>query len=71
MAEAEIWQWPIDSLNPTKTDMYMFTASQDFPGKGKRAAGAAGWEPPLLEYDDPSSARAPPGRGAEVGASLW
>jgi outer membrane protein TolC len=34
--EAQIWQWPIDTLNPTNTNMYMFMVSQDIPGPGKR-----------------------------------
>jgi outer membrane protein, heavy metal efflux system len=38
MFEAEIWQWPITTLNPIRTDMYMFTAEQELPGRGKRAA---------------------------------
>lgn len=38
--EAQIWQWPISTLNPTGTNMYMFTASQGFPGRGKRRARA-------------------------------
>jgi len=41
MAEAQIWQWPINSLNPADTNMYMFTVGQDLPGRGKRAARAA------------------------------
>ncbi|MEP6918720.1 MAG: hypothetical protein ABJC89_23980 [Acidobacteriota bacterium] len=36
MAEVTIWQWPIDSLNPTHTNMYMFMVGQDLPGRGKR-----------------------------------
>lgn len=38
--EAQIWQWPLTTLNPIRTDMYMFTAEQELPGKGKRAARA-------------------------------
>jgi cobalt-zinc-cadmium efflux system outer membrane protein len=38
MLEAAIWQWPITTLNPIRTDMYMFTAEQELPGRGKRAA---------------------------------
>ncbi len=34
--EAQIWQWPINTLNPTNTDMYMFMVGQDIPGPGKR-----------------------------------
>ena len=40
MFEAEIWQWPITTLNPARVDMYMFTAEQELPGRGKRAARA-------------------------------
>ena len=36
--ETQIWSWPITTLNPAKTEMYMFTAEQELPGKGKRAA---------------------------------
>lgn len=39
--EAQIWQWPLDSLNPLKTNMYMVTARQEIPGSGKRALRAA------------------------------
>jgi cobalt-zinc-cadmium efflux system outer membrane protein len=39
--EAQIWQWPISSVNPLDTNMYMFTAGQDIPGRGKRRARAA------------------------------
>lgn len=41
MAEAQIWQWPINTLNPANTNMYMFMVGQDFPGRGKRDARAA------------------------------
>ena len=34
--EAQLWQWPISTLNPAATNMYMFTAGQDIPGRGKR-----------------------------------
>jgi outer membrane protein TolC len=36
--EAQIWQWPINTVNPLNTNMYMFTAGQDVPGRGKRRA---------------------------------
>jgi outer membrane protein TolC len=39
--EAQIWQWPLDSIDPLKTNMYMFTAMQEIPGSGKRAQRAA------------------------------
>jgi outer membrane protein, heavy metal efflux system len=53
MLEAQIWQWPINTLNPGNTNMYMFMASQDIPGRGKRAlrAAAAGKESELAEAD--------------------
>jgi outer membrane protein, heavy metal efflux system len=38
MLEAQIWGWPVTTLNPARTDMYMLTAEQELPGKGKRAA---------------------------------
>jgi outer membrane protein TolC len=36
MAEAQIWQWPFNSINPADTNMYMFMVTQEFPGRGKR-----------------------------------
>jgi cobalt-zinc-cadmium efflux system outer membrane protein len=36
MAEAQIWQWPFNSINPADTNMYMFMVTQDLPGRGKR-----------------------------------
>lgn len=39
--EAQIWQWPLNTLNPRNVDMYMFMAGQDIPGRGKRALRAA------------------------------
>jgi outer membrane protein, heavy metal efflux system len=36
--EAQVWAWPITTLNPARTDMYMFMAEQELPGRGKRAA---------------------------------
>jgi len=41
MAETQIWQWPINSLNPADTNMYMFMVGQDLPGRGKRDARVA------------------------------
>jgi outer membrane protein TolC len=41
MAEATIWQWPLNTLNPANTNMYMFMLGQDLPGRGKRALRAA------------------------------
>lgn len=34
--EAQIWQWPLNSLNPADTNMYMFMLTQELPGRGKR-----------------------------------
>jgi len=34
--EAQIWQWPITTVNPLNTNMYMFTIQQQLPGRGKR-----------------------------------
>lgn len=39
--EAQIWQWPVTTLNPLNTNMYMFTVQQELPGRGKRALRAA------------------------------
>lgn len=39
--EAQIWQWPLNTLNLRDVNMYMFMAAQDIPGPGKRALRAA------------------------------
>ena len=39
--EAQVWQWPVDTLNPAETDMYMFMVDQQLPGSGKRALRSA------------------------------
>lgn len=36
MLEGQIWQWPIDTVNPWNANMFMFGISQEFPGRGKR-----------------------------------
>jgi cobalt-zinc-cadmium efflux system outer membrane protein len=41
MLEATVWQWPINTLNPANTNMYMFMLGQDLPGRGKRDLRAA------------------------------
>ena len=41
IVNAQIWQWPIDTLNPANVNMYMFTIGQDLPGRGKRDLRAA------------------------------
>jgi cobalt-zinc-cadmium efflux system outer membrane protein len=40
MFDAQIWGWPVTTLNPARTDMYMFMGQQELPGRGKRAARA-------------------------------
>ena len=44
MLEAQIWQWPLNTLNPLNTNMYMFMATQDVPGRGKRSLREAAAE---------------------------
>ena len=39
--EAQIWQWPVTTINPLNTNMYMFTVQQELPGRGKRALRTA------------------------------
>src|SRR5439155_21467854 len=39
--EGTIWQWPVNTLNPTNTNMYMFMLGQELPGRGKRDLRAA------------------------------
>jgi outer membrane protein TolC len=41
MLEGTIWQWPLNSLNPANTSMYMFMIGQELPGRGKRELRAA------------------------------
>ncbi len=41
MLEGTIWQWPLNSLSPANTNMYMFMVGQDIPGRGKRELRAA------------------------------
>jgi outer membrane protein TolC len=38
MLETQIWAWPLTTLNPARTQMYVFVAEQELPGRGKRAA---------------------------------
>ena len=44
--EAQIWQWPVNTVNPANTNMYMLMLGQQVPGRGKRALRAS-----LLETD--------------------
>jgi outer membrane protein, heavy metal efflux system len=58
--EAQIWQWPLSTLNPLDVNMYMFTIRQEIPGRGKRAqrAAALGTEALLASNDIAVRARA-------------
>src|SRR6187455_947199 len=33
MMEGQVWQWPVNTLNPSQVDMYMVSVSQEFPGR--------------------------------------
>lgn len=39
--EFQVWQWPINSFNPSNVNSFMFMVEQEFPWKGKRDARAA------------------------------
>ena len=39
--EAQIWRWPVATLNPADADSYMFSVRQELPGRGKRALRTA------------------------------
>jgi cobalt-zinc-cadmium efflux system outer membrane protein len=39
--EGTIWQWPVNTVNPRNTNMYMFMVGQELPGRGKRELRAA------------------------------
>jgi outer membrane protein TolC len=41
MLEAQIWQWPVDTIAPSNADMFMWAVSQELPGRGRRTAAAA------------------------------
>ena len=41
MLEGQIWQWPINTLDPSNVAMYMVIGEQELPGRGKRAAREA------------------------------
>jgi cobalt-zinc-cadmium efflux system outer membrane protein len=40
MFETQVWQWPLNTLSPSKTNFYMPMATQEFPARGKRNARA-------------------------------
>lgn len=41
MLGAQIWQWPVNTVDPANTNMYMFMLTQELPGRGKRDLRAA------------------------------
>src|SRR5262245_25306999 len=41
MVGVQIWQWPVNTLNPWKTNFFMPMVSQELPGRGKRQLRAA------------------------------
>lgn len=57
--EAQIWNWPVTTLNPLNTDMYMFMIQQELPGRGKRdlRAAAAEKEVAIAAAEIPAQAR--------------
>ncbi len=61
VAEAQVWQWPLDTLNPSRPNMYMFMLTQELPGRGKRALRVA-----LAEKDVAVSESLIAGRTSEV-----
>ena len=58
MLEGQIWQWPVNTLNPTQVDMYMVSVSQEFPGRGKRALRAAVLQNEVALVESQAAARA-------------
>jgi len=58
MVEAQIWQWPINSINPADTNMYMFMMSQGLPGRGKRDLRAAVTEKDIALAENDVTVRA-------------
>ena len=56
--EAQIWQWPITTLNPARADMYMVTVQQELAGPGKRALRAAVAEADALIAESEIAVRA-------------
>ena len=57
MAEAQVWQWPFNSVNPADTTMYMFMVTQDLPGRRKRQLRAAVAEQDVALADNDISIR--------------
>jgi outer membrane protein, heavy metal efflux system len=57
LGPAQIWQWPINSINPANTNMYMFMISQELPGRGKRELRAAVAEKDIALAENDVTAR--------------
>jgi cobalt-zinc-cadmium efflux system outer membrane protein len=58
MLEGTIWQWPINTLNPANTNMYMLMVGQELPGRGKRDLRAAVAEKDVALADSDVAVRA-------------
>jgi outer membrane protein TolC len=73
MVEGTIWQWPINTLNPANTNMYMFMVGQELPGRGKRdlRAAVAEKDVALAESDVAIRARQVVNELKQVYASLF
>ena len=56
--DAQIWQWPVNTLNPLNTNMYMFTFGQEIPGFGRRRLRAAVAEKDVALADNEIAVRA-------------
>jgi outer membrane protein, heavy metal efflux system len=57
VGQAQIWQWPINSINPVNTNMYMFMVNQELPGRGKRELRATVAEKDLALAENDVTAR--------------
>ncbi|MEW6322005.1 MAG: TolC family protein, partial [Acidobacteriota bacterium] len=54
MLEAQLWRWPVTTLNPTKVQMVMLMGQQTLPARGRRDAAAtlAVREAAMVEADE-------------------
>jgi len=73
MIEAQIWQWPINTINPADANMYMFMIGQELPGRGKRALreSLAVKDAGLADADVAVAARAVVGEVKRAYATLY
>jgi cobalt-zinc-cadmium efflux system outer membrane protein len=65
MLEGQIWQWPIDTVNPADAAMYMVMGQQLLPGRGKRGLAEA-----LARKDLELAEAAVPVRARDIVASV-